>query len=213
MRSLFPILVLVAATGVVATGTGTSSAATVPPSVRFTMIQYDSPGRDNRSAASLNAEWVRIANTTSAAVQRQGWTIRDRADHVYTFGSYRLGSGRQVLVHTGKGTNSRPDPQHRYWQSGNYIWNNDTDAATLRDNTGRTLQSLLVGQSRPGQLRKGAHPSQTDHRARAHPAGRRDALPNAFPVVGADAHRNDGDHADSSSGTTVVRRGRLSAAP
>jgi Lamin Tail Domain len=118
------------------------SAAAAAPVVAFTKIQYDSPGADNRSNASLNAEWIRLTNTTTRTINLRNWTVRDAAGKVYRFiGDYRLGAGRNVYLHTGKGTNGRPDTQHRYWQSGNYIWNNTGDTATLRNAANATIDS------------------------------------------------------------------------
>jgi hypothetical protein len=116
--------------------------AAATPAVQITKAQYDSPGSDTRSNTSLNNEWVRLTNTTSKPIQLKGWTVRDKANHVYTFATaYTLGAGRRVYVHTGKGTNSRPDAQHVYWQSGNYIWNNTGDTITVRSNTGRAVDT------------------------------------------------------------------------
>ena len=98
------------------------------PSVTFNRIYVNSPGSDNRSNSSLNAEWVRLKNNTSKSIQLKGWTVRDKSGHVYTFGSFSLGSKKTLYVHTGKGTNTSTN---RYWGSGNYIWNNTGDKATL----------------------------------------------------------------------------------
>jgi hypothetical protein len=46
-----------------------------------------------------------------------------------------------VTVHTGKGTNGKPGAADRYWGSGNYIWNNTGDTATLRSATGKTINT------------------------------------------------------------------------
>lgn len=76
--------------------------------VGFTRVQYNSPGADDGSNASLNGEWVRITNSTPATVELKGWTIRDAAGHVYTFSStYRVGAGGSAYLHTGKAT-ARP---------------------------------------------------------------------------------------------------------
>lgn len=104
------------------------------PSVTFTRVYVNSPGSDNRSEASLNAEWVRLRNNTSKTVQLKGWTVRDKAGHVYTFSSFTIKSHVTVYLHTGKGTNTTTN---RYWGSGNYIWNNGGDTAYLK-NTGKT---------------------------------------------------------------------------
>ena len=118
--------------------TGTSSTKTIKVydtsttptpaagSVQFTKIQYHGP-------SGLNNEWVRLTNKTSKAVNLSGWTVKDAAGNTYTFsGSYSLGAGKNVYVHTGKGTNGKPDAGHRYWGKTGYIWNNGGDTATLR---------------------------------------------------------------------------------
>jgi hypothetical protein len=48
-------------------------------SVVLGSIQYDSPGHDDRSRRSLNAEWVDVTNTGRRAVNLDGWTLSDRA--------------------------------------------------------------------------------------------------------------------------------------
>ncbi|MFJ2633318.1 lamin tail domain-containing protein [Streptomyces sp. NPDC087422] len=108
-----------------------ASAAT--GSVHLAKIYYDSPGTDRRSNASLNAEYVQIANTTTRDVSLKGWTLTDAAGHRYTFGTYTLGARKTVTMHTGKGTNTAAN---RYQKRSWYVWNNDKDTSTLRKNTG-----------------------------------------------------------------------------
>jgi len=98
-------------------------------SVRITKIYYDSPGTDLRSNASLNAEYVQIRNGTTKAVSLKGWTLTDASRHKFTFGTFTLGAGKTVTVHTGKGRNTAT---HVYQQRAAYVWNNDRDTATLR---------------------------------------------------------------------------------
>jgi hypothetical protein len=81
------------------------------------------------SNASLNAEWLVLKNTSGKKRSLKGWTIRDNANHVYTFGALTLAPGATVKVHTGKGKNTGA---HRYWQQGWYVWNNTDDRARLR---------------------------------------------------------------------------------
>lgn len=111
--------------------------------VRFTRAQYNSPGADNGSNASLNGEWVRITNATAATVDLKGWTVRDAGGHVYTFAStYRVGAGGSAYLHAGKGTNSAA---HRYWGRTGYVWDNGGDTAILRSSTGRTVDTCKWG--------------------------------------------------------------------
>ncbi|WP_213451165.1 lamin tail domain-containing protein [Rhizomonospora bruguierae] len=123
---------------------GPAQAAT--PAIQITKVQYNSPGPDNRSNASRNAEWVRLTNTTKSTINLKNWTLRDKANHVYKFTTdYRLAPGRRVYIHTGNGTNGKPDAQHRYWNSGNYIWNNTGDTATVRNPAGKTIDTCKWG--------------------------------------------------------------------
>lgn len=115
--------------------------------VLLAKTQYDSPGSDDRSTASLNAEYVTVRNTTTRAVALTGWTLRDAANHVYRFPSFTLGAGKSVIVHTGRGTNSA---SHLYWGSGAYIWNNDGDTAYLRHSAGSTLDTCAWRGGSPG---------------------------------------------------------------
>lgn len=120
-------------------------ATAATPSLRFHGAQYDSPGTDNRSNTSLNAEWVSLVNSGASAVNLKGYTIRDKAGHVYKFAtSFSIpGKGGRVWLHTGSGRN---DARNRYWGSGNYIWNNTGDTAYLRNASGRTVDTCAWGQ-------------------------------------------------------------------
>ncbi|WP_411138114.1 lamin tail domain-containing protein [Streptomyces sp. C10] len=53
-------------------------------------IQYDSPGQDDRSTRSLNAEWVTVKNTGRLPVNIKGWPLSDKSGHSYRFGNLRL---------------------------------------------------------------------------------------------------------------------------
>ncbi|XVU24574.1 lamin tail domain-containing protein [Actinoplanes sp. CA-054009] len=113
--------------------------------VYFSRIYYDSPGSDTRSNASLNAEWFRLTNSTKKTIQLKNFTVRDAANHVYKFGAYALAPGKSVVVHTGKGTAGKPSAVDRYWGSGNYIWNNTGDTATLRNPAGKVINTCKFG--------------------------------------------------------------------
>jgi hypothetical protein len=97
--------------------------------VQITYVHYDSPGRDDGSNGSLNAEYVRIANTGTRAVSLKNWTLRDTSGHIYLFGTYTLRAGSTVTVRTGTGTDTST---YRYQRRNAYVWNNDRDTALLR---------------------------------------------------------------------------------
>jgi hypothetical protein len=132
------LIPLVSAAAVAGLAVAAVPAEAATPSVTFSKVYVNSPGSDTRSNSSLNAEWVLLRNNTTKSIQLKGWTVRDRSAHIYKFGSFSLGSKKTVYVHTGKGTNTSTN---RYWGSGNYIWNNDGDAATLRNASNATIDS------------------------------------------------------------------------
>jgi hypothetical protein len=110
--------------------------------VQFSRIDYNPAGTDTRSNKSLIAEYVRLTNRSAFAVNLSKWTLKDAAGHKFTFPSHIIGAHKTVYVHTGKGANGyypagRRDSPHLYWNSGNYIWNNTGDIATLRSASGR----------------------------------------------------------------------------
>ncbi|MFI2415783.1 lamin tail domain-containing protein [Streptomyces sp. NPDC018947] len=118
------------------------------PNVEISDVQYDSPGRDDRSNRSLNAEWVEITNNTRRAVDLDGWTLRDEAGHRYTFHDYRLEGRSTVRVHTGRGHDTRTDV---YQDRRTYVWNNNSETATLRNDRGRFIDSESWGHRHGGR--------------------------------------------------------------
>ena len=122
---------------------GAPASAATPP-LRLHRAQYDSPGSDTRSNASLNAEWISLVNSGASAVNLRGWTIRDKSNHVYTFGNVSIpGKGGRLWLRTGTGTTKAPNA---YWGSGNYVWNNTGDTAYLRKPSGTTVDTCSWGQ-------------------------------------------------------------------
>ncbi|MFJ4691717.1 lamin tail domain-containing protein [Streptomyces sp. NPDC088766] len=104
--------------------------------VEISAVQYDSPGRDDRSNRSLNREWVELTNTTRHSVNLDGWTLADASGHTYTFDHYRLAGRATVRIHTGLGRDTRTD---LYQDRRHYVWNNDRDTATLRNDRDRLI--------------------------------------------------------------------------
>ena len=101
-------------------------------------IYYNSPGTDTGSNTSLDAEWIQLHNRCSTSRSLTNAKIKDAAGHSYTFGSYTLGGGKYVKVHTGKGTDTAT---HRYQGRSWYVWNNDKDTAYLYNASGTRLDS------------------------------------------------------------------------
>jgi hypothetical protein len=118
------------------------------PAVYISGVQYDSPGRDDRSNRSLNAEWVDITNSTRRAVNLDNWTLRDEDGHTYTFHHYRLDGRSTVRVHTGTARDTRHD---LYQDRRAYVWDNHSDTATLRNDHRRFVDDASWGHRRGGR--------------------------------------------------------------
>ena len=74
-----------------------------------------------------------LKNGDNVSHSISGWTVRDKAGHVYKFGSLRLGAGKQAIIHTGKGSSYTTSAStHLYWGRGWYVWNNTGDKVILR---------------------------------------------------------------------------------
>ncbi|MDP5315597.1 lamin tail domain-containing protein [Streptomyces poriferorum] len=114
------------------------------PRVVISDVQADSPGRDNRSNRSLNAEWVEITNQSRRAVNLDGWTLRDEDGHRYRFDNVRLAGRATVRVHTGIGRDTRTD---LFQDRRDYVWDNYSDTAVLRDDRGRTVDTESWGRN------------------------------------------------------------------
>jgi hypothetical protein len=112
-----------------------SPAEAATPALHFSYALPNSPHADYGSNTSLNAEWIRIKNSASHSVNLSGYTVRDRVNHVYRFGSYTLHAGESVTIHTGRGTSTHAN---RYWGKRWYVWNNGGDEAWLKTSGGTT---------------------------------------------------------------------------
>ncbi|GAA2236169.1 lamin tail domain-containing protein [Streptomyces indiaensis] len=115
--------------------------------VQISAVQYDSPGRDDRSNRSLNREWVEITNTGHHSVNLDGWTLEDEDGHTYTFDHYRLEGRATVRIHTGIGRDTDTD---LYQDRRHYVWDNYSDTATLRNDRGRFIDDESWGHHRHG---------------------------------------------------------------
>ncbi|MFF3276563.1 lamin tail domain-containing protein [Streptomyces chrestomyceticus] len=131
-------LVATAALPASATGAHTLPAPHRSPVV-IGAVQADSPGRDDGSNRSLNAEWVTVKNTSHRAVNLDGWTLTSQATHkTYRFHHLRLNGRQEVRVHTGHGRNTWRDV---YQDRRDYAWDNHRDTATLRNDHHRIVDT------------------------------------------------------------------------
>lgn len=138
-RMLSAVLTMVAAAMTVTA----VPAVAANPTLHFSKVYVNSPGSDTGSNSSLNAEYVVITNSSySASYRLRGYTLRDRSGHVYTFPTFTLSPRHSVIVHTGRGINTRTS---LYWGSRAYIWTNSGDAAYLRNTVGTLKDSCSWG--------------------------------------------------------------------
>lgn len=88
----------------------------------------DAPGNDHQNA---NGEYAVLESWTSQTIDLGGWTLCDAARHCFRFPTGAvLRVGGQIVVYTGYGIN---DGRSFYMNSGQAVWNNDGDTATLYD--------------------------------------------------------------------------------
>jgi len=94
-------------------------------------LNADAPGSDKDNP---NGEWVEIANQGNQTIQMQGYSLKDEANHIYTFGNFEVQPGGSFRLYSGQGQNTTGE---LYWGlSGESVWNNDADTAFLRDGQG-----------------------------------------------------------------------------
>jgi hypothetical protein len=87
IRALIVACLIAAASILIAT-----PAQAAPATVYIYKVYFDSPGTDRGSNSSLNAEYVVIRNGDNVSHSISGWTVRDKAGHVYKFGTLPAGS-------------------------------------------------------------------------------------------------------------------------
>lgn len=115
-----------------------SPAAAATPKILITKVLVNPSGTDTTANSQLVREYIVLKNTTTKTISLANWTVRDKSNHVYKFGSFSLGAGKSVTLHTGKGTNTSTN---RYWGLGWYVWNNTGDTAYVRNTVGTTIDS------------------------------------------------------------------------
>lgn len=107
------------------TPTVTSTPAPAPSGdVRITDIFYDGSGPNEPD------EYVQIMNFDDRPIQLQDWTLRDEANHVFTFPAFLIQPGQPCRVYTNE---NHPTWCGFNYGSGSAIWNNSGDCGYLRD--------------------------------------------------------------------------------
>jgi hypothetical protein len=109
------------------------------PAMRLAKVQFDPPGDDELTNASLNREWVQVRNFGTKPWTLTGWSIRDVTGFRFKFPEgFTVEPGATVSIHTGSGRNR---PLHLYWGQGSYVWNNTGDKATLKNASGKVVDT------------------------------------------------------------------------
>jgi micrococcal nuclease len=105
--------------------------------LKIIQIEADAPGSDNENP---NGEWIEIANQGDGPVSMQGYTLKDEANHIYSFGDFTVPPNQSFRLYSGQGSDN---PDEIYWGfSGESVWNNNGDAAFLRDGEGALVDSF-----------------------------------------------------------------------
>ena len=113
-------------------GLGLWALADVP--IKINGIHYDAPGPDHENP---NGEWIVIENEGLDTIDLSGFSIKDAANHIYTFPSTNLEPGTELKLYSGQG---RDAGGTLYWGlSGDAVWSNSGDSAYLRDPQGRLV--------------------------------------------------------------------------
>ncbi|RNI22271.1 lamin tail domain-containing protein [Flexivirga caeni] len=126
---------LLAASTVLAAGMALPFAAPAhaATTLKFAKFYFDQPGADTPyTQTRLNREYIQVKNVTRKTISMSGYLIQDAgAKHTFRFpSSFKLGAGKTVTVHTGKGKNTAAN---LYWgMTRSMIWNNTGDTATLK---------------------------------------------------------------------------------
>ncbi len=108
-----------------------------PVALKIIRIQADAPGDDRQNP---NGEWIEIANQGNESVQMQGYTLKDEANHIYTFADFVVAPGRSFRLYSGAGPNNEDE---LYWGlNGESVWNNGGDVAFLRDGEGALVDNF-----------------------------------------------------------------------
>ena len=98
-------------------------------------FHYDAAGNDDEN---LNDEYVVLGNKGDIPIDMTGWTIKDEANHIFTFPQFVIEPGEIVTIYTGFGTNTNDS---LYWGSQGSVWSNQGDALYLRNSNGKLILS------------------------------------------------------------------------
>ncbi len=96
-------------------------------------FKFNAHGDDRRN---LNDEYIEFRNKCTYPVNMEGWSVKDKAGHSYTFPDYTAPNKTLFRLRTGEGEDHNND---LYWGSSKAIWNNAGDGMEMRDENGRLI--------------------------------------------------------------------------
>jgi hypothetical protein len=109
---------------------------TQPPPVTTGDIRITNIFYDGVVSTSEPDEYVEIRNYDSVPIQLQNWTLRDIADHIFTFPNYVMQPDEVCRIYTNE---VHPESCGFSYGSGSAIWNNGGDTAYLRNGNGTLI--------------------------------------------------------------------------
>jgi competence protein ComEC len=101
--------------------------------VKITNLFYDGTGTAEPD------EYVEIQNEESQPVQLQGWSLSDESNHIFTFPAFVMQPSQICRIYTNE---NHPEWCGFNYGSGEAIWNNSGDTATLRDGQGNIVNQF-----------------------------------------------------------------------
>jgi Lamin Tail Domain/Right handed beta helix region len=131
------IALIIAATVVLPAGP--SNAA---PAIEIESIVYNPGGKDTGTNSHLNKEKIIVRNLGDRTINLRGWRISDSDGKKYRFGSFNLAADSKVVLHSGRGHDTRRD---LYWDRGRYVWHNKADVARLMKAGGGVVDRCRYG--------------------------------------------------------------------
>lgn len=132
--------------GVVAISAPASARA---PDVRINSIKFGVFAADQ----SLGREWIELINRGPEAVNLRGFTVQNGSGANYGFNGDVMiaGQGGRLWLHAGTGVDTDVS---RYWQNGNFVWDDAADQATLRSRQGFVTHTCTYADMGDGRFKR-----------------------------------------------------------
>lgn len=126
------------------------------PDVRIDRIRFDPKGPDTGNNGHINKEFIAITNYGTRGVNLKGWRITDKGvQNRYVFSRLSLGRGESAYLYSGRGRDgasvgcngSCHTTSYLFWDQDDYVWDNASDRATLRQPDGEIADRCSYGRN------------------------------------------------------------------